>query len=338
MAQAVEHHITIPISEAGKRLDQVLAELLPEYSRSRLTQWLKAGQVMVNGKLLKPRDKVWGGEQITIMAQISAEVTWQPQAIEIDVVFEDEHLLVVNKPAGLVVHPGSGNPDNTLVNAVLHHDSNLATLPRCGIVHRLDKDTSGLLVIAKTLPAHTALVAQLQARTVSRQYETIVVGLMSAGGKIDKPIGRHPQHRTKMAVLDRHLGKEAITHLRVAERYRAHTRVFCQLETGRTHQIRVHLAHANYPILGDPVYGRRLQLPRGIDAELTDALRQFKRQALHARKLSLVHPISGETCTWSAKPPEDMQQLTRLLRLDARLDDVPEDDDEVEFIWEQPDS
>jgi 23S rRNA pseudouridine1911/1915/1917 synthase len=327
MVQTIKHHITIPVTEAGKRLDQVLAELLPAYSRSRLTQWIKDGQVRVNDTVLKPRDKVWGGEQVDVSAQITADAIWQPQAIDLDIVFEDEHVLVVNKPAGLVVHPGSGNPDQTLVNALLHHDKDLSALPRCGIVHRLDKETSGLLVVAKTLPAHTSLVAQLQARTVSRQYEAIVVGLMISGGKINKPIGRHPQHRTKMAVLDEHLGKEAITHLRIAERYRAHTRVFCQLETGRTHQIRVHLAHANFPIVGDPVYGRRLQLPSGIDEALAEALRQFKRQALHARRLSLVHPISGETCTWSARPPEDLQQLIKLLRADAALDLQADDED-----------
>jgi len=335
MAQAVEHHITIPMSKAGKRLDQVLAELLPEYSRARLTQWIKDGQVTVNSTVLKPRDKVWGGEQVALSAQLATDTIWQPQAIDLNIIFEDEQMLVVNKPVGLVVHPGSGNPDQTLVNALLHYDSNLAVLPRCGIVHRLDKDTSGLLVVAKTLPAHTSLVAQLQARTVSRQYETIVVGLMTAGGTIDKPIGRHPRHRTKMAVLAPHLGKVAITHLRVAERYRAHTRVFCQLETGRTHQIRVHLAQANFPIVGDSVYGRRLQLPSGIDVALADALRQFKHQALHARKLSLLHPITADTCTWSVKPPEDMQHLIQLLRTDAAFDTQDDGwEDDVAFDGE----
>jgi 23S rRNA pseudouridine1911/1915/1917 synthase len=307
----------VPAHSAGKRLDQVLAELFPDYSRSRLQTWLKEGQIKVDGHSKRGKDKVIGGEHIVLEAEVQAEQSWQPEDINLDIVYEDDDLLVINKPIGLVVHPGAGNANGTLLNALLHHCQALAELPRAGIVHRLDKETSGLLVVAKTLQAHQSLVGQLQARTVTREYEAICIGVMTAGFTVDLPIGRHIGQRTKMAVLEEG-GKEAITHVRVIERYRGHTRISVKLETGRTHQIRVHLSYKNYPLLGDSVYGKRLMLPKGASPELTEALRQFKHQALHARRLSLSHPVSGEEMTWEADIPTDMKQIIELLKQDAK--------------------
>ena len=312
MSTVVNHEFIVPLELSGKRVDQILAQLLPEHSRSRLTDWIKDGSVTVNGNTIKPKEKLWGGEQINLHAEVVAETDWAAQPIELDIVYEDDALIVINKPVGLVVHPGAGNPDGTLVNALLHHDPSLSMLPRCGIVHRLDKDTSGLLVIAKTLPAHTSLVAQLQDRSVSREYVALVVGYMIAGKTIDAPIGRHPQQRKKMA--HEGLGKEAITHVTVAEHFDDFTLVNCKLETGRTHQIRVHMAHIRHPLVGDPVYGQRLKLPAGASDELIEALRGFKRQALHAQRLSLKHPVTGETISWTAPIPQDMENLLEILR------------------------
>lgn len=325
----IELSAVVAEAYAGQRLDQVLAQLFPEHSRSRLQAWLKAEQIEVDGKVWRAKDKVIGGERIVVKAEVVADTQWQAQDLPLEVIYEDEAILIINKPAGLVVHPGAGNIKDTLLNALLNHAPQLAEVPRAGIVHRLDKDTTGLLVIAKTLPAHTALVEQLQARTVKREYEAIAFGLMLAGGTVRTQMGRHPGDRKKMAVLQEGLGKESITHFRVLERYRFHTRMSVQLETGRTHQIRVHFAHLKFPLVGDGVYGKRLVIPKGASPELVEALREFKRQALHARRLTLVHPLSGKTMQWQARPPADYQYLIKLLREDARVtvDDTDDEDD-----------
>lgn len=310
-------HLTavVPADAAGQRLDQVLAALFPDFSRTRLQHWLRAGHVTVDGRSLRARDKVWGGEQITVTAMVEVEVPWRGEAMPLDILYEDSAFIVLNKPPGLVVHPGAGNREGTLVNALLHHAPGLANVPRAGVVHRLDKDTSGLLVVARTLAAHTHLVAQLQARTVKREYFAIVVGVMTAGGTIEAPVGRHHRERTRMAVVQG--GREAITHYRVLERFRGHSYLRVNLETGRTHQIRVHMAHLHYPLVGDPTYGGRLRLPADSSSALQDALRHFKRQALHAGVLGLIHPESGAPLQWEAPLPADMQQLLEALRSDA---------------------
>ncbi len=300
---------------AGKRLDQVLAILFPDYSRSKLQQWIKADYVTVDGKLRRPKDKVAGGEWVQVDAHFDEQVPFQPQDITLDVVHADDDLLVINKPAGLVVHPAAGNPDGTMLNALLHLDPNLVQLPRAGIVHRLDKETSGLLVVARTLSAHKSLVDQLQERAFKREYRAIVGGVMTAGGMVDEPIGRHPTHRTKMAVVPS--GKPSVTHYRVLERFRAHSYLKVNLETGRTHQIRVHMTHIRYPLVGDPVYVGRLRIPAGISEQLDTQLRSFRRQALHARYLGLTHPGTGKWVEWSAPLPDDMQQLLQALREDV---------------------
>ncbi len=307
---------TVPEELAGKRLDQIASQLFPDYSRSRLQEWIKEGHLTVDGVAQKVRAKLRGGERLSVDAELQVQERWTPEPIDLDIVYEDDALLVINKPVGLVVHPAAGHNDGTLLNAILHHVPAAATLPRAGIVHRIDKDTSGLLVIAKTLPAHTSLVAQLQEKSVHRQYEAIVTGVMTGGGCVDEPIGRHPTQRTKMAVSP--TGKEAITHYRVLERFRAHTHIKVQLETGRTHQIRVHMAHIHYPLLGDPVYGGRLRLPKGASAEFIDGLRAFRRQALHARVLGLVHPDSGEYHEWESPLPDDFLHMLELLKGDLR--------------------
>lgn len=305
----------VPFEAAGRRIDQVLAELFPEFSRSRLAAWIKAGQVTMDGHVPRPRDVVRGGEQVELNATLEVVTESVPEAIGLDVLYEDEHLLVINKPVGLVVHPGAGNPAGTLVNALLHHDPNLALLPRAGIVHRLDKDTSGALIVARTLPAHTALVAQLAAREIHRQYEAIVNGPIIAGGTIDAPLDRHPVDRLRRAVIDD--GKPAVTHYRVRERFRAHTRIECVLETGRTHQIRVHMAHVRHALIGDPLYGGSLRLPKAASPELVATLRGFRRQALHAEKVELAHPIHGTPLQAIAPAPADLLALAAALRIDT---------------------
>ena len=302
----------IPSEMAGKRLDQALATLLTDYSRARLQAWISDGSIKINDEIKRPKDKVQGGETVTVNATHQVQEKWQAQAIQLNIIYEDDHLLVINKPIGLVVHPAAGNPDSTLVNALLHYCPTLNELPRAGIIHRLDKDTSGLLVIAKTLIAHTHLVRQLQARTVKREYNALVNGTIISGGTINAPIGRDSHHRKKMAVT--HSGKEAITHYRVIERFAAHTLLKVNLETGRTHQIRVHMAYIHHPIVGDATYGGRLKLPKNISIELTEALRNFKHQALHARRLGLIHPVTHEYCDWQAPLPKDMAHLLSLLR------------------------
>ncbi len=308
----------IPVSEGGKRLDRVLAVLFPDYSRSRLSQWIKAGRVRVDGRSPSPSDRVMGGERVELEVQPETEVCWEPQAIPLRVLFEDESILVIDKPAGLVVHPAAGNPDGTLLNALLHHAPELAEVPRAGIVHRLDKETSGLLVVARTVTSHLRLVEQLQARTMKREYQAVVTGVLLAGGTVDAPIGRHRVDRKRMAVTSG--GKPAVTHYRVAQRFAAHTLLKVSLESGRTHQIRVHMAHIRHPLVGDPVYGGRLRIPAGCSGELAETLRGFRRQALHAGRLGLIHPASGEAMAWHSPLPEDMARLIDVLQSDASRD------------------
>jgi len=301
--------------QAGMRLDQAVAQLFSDYSRSRLTAWIKDGRVSVEGQQRRPRDKVWAGERLTLLAEPEPQVACVPQDIPLDIRYEDDYVLVINKPAGLVVHPAAGNPDGTLQNALLHHDPALINLPRAGIVHRLDKDTTGLMVVAKSELAHKNLVAALQARDVHREYRALVIGELVAGGTVDEPIGRHPTVRTRMAVHP--TGKPAVTHYRVEERYRGHTLLAVRLETGRTHQIRVHMAYIRHPVFGDPVYGNRLRLPGGASQELIDVMRGFKRQALHAFRLGFVHPVTEEDMLFEAEIPDDMTELLELLAEDA---------------------
>lgn len=313
---AVARHAVVPDTAAGRRFDAVLAELFPDYSRSRLSAWIKSGDALLDGRTVRPRDPVRGGEAVSLSVVLDVQTHSQPEDIALDVLFEDEHVIVIDKPVGLVVHPGAGNPTGTLVNALLHRDPSLNALPRAGIVHRLDKDTSGVMVVARTLVAHTALVAQLSAREVHRQYLAVVAGALVSGGTANAPIDRHPRDRIRMAVRDD--GRDAITHFRLRERFRAHTLLECRLETGRTHQIRVHMAHLKHPIIGDSLYGGSLKLPRGATDELVAALRGFKRQALHAETLEFVHPVSSEPVRCSAPMPADMQVLVKALQDDSR--------------------
>jgi 23S rRNA pseudouridine1911/1915/1917 synthase len=308
--------LDLPPDLAGLRLDQALARLLPQYSRSRLQGWIDAGAVQVDGRQLRGRDKVVGGEKVRIEARVEPEGHVTAEEIPLDVVFEDRALLVINKPAGLVVHPGAGNAAHTLQNALLAFDPKLAVVPRAGIVHRLDKDTSGLLVVARTPEVHTALVAAISEREVERHYIALCMGVMTAGGTVDEPIGRHRSQRTRMAV--RSDGRAAVTHYRVMKRFRAHTLVRAELETGRTHQIRVHLSHIGYPIVGDPEYGGRRRLPAGASPELVSALEGFRRQALHAARLKLEHPVSGKEMEWEAPVPGDMAGLIGILERDLK--------------------
>jgi 23S rRNA pseudouridine1911/1915/1917 synthase len=314
-ASTIEISIEIQPDQAGQRLDQALAALLPDHSRSRIKSWIDGGEVLVDGVPRRPRDKVSGGEKVVISATLPEDPRAIPQDIPLVLVHEDRHVFVVDKPAGLVVHPGAGNPDNTLQNALLALDPKLAQLPRAGIVHRLDKDTSGLLVVARTLAAHTALVRMLEQREIHRGYQAVCRGVMTAGGTVDAPIDRHPTDRVRMAV--RQGGRESVTHYRVIQRYRAHTHVRVQLETGRTHQIRVHLAHAGFPIVGDRVYGGRLAQPRGASEALRQALKDFPRQALHAARLEFAHPVTGKPVDCEAPLPADMRELLRVLAADA---------------------
>ena len=310
-----EQTTQIPDELAGHRLDQALAQMFPEYSRSRLKAWLLGGFVLVDGKVWRPRDRVVGGETVELQAVPEVVVRAEPEVIPLDVIFEDDALLVVNKPAGLVVHPGAGNVTGTLMNGLLHHVPSLEQLPRAGIIHRLDKDTSGLLLVAKTLPSHTALVRRLADRDISRQYLAVCNGVLTGGGRIDAPIARHAVDRTRMAVREN--GKPAVTHYTVIERFRAHTYINVVLDTGRTHQIRVHFAHRRHALVGDPVYGGRLALPAGASDPLIDALRAFRRQALHAKRLELAHPTSGEMLCLEVSPPTDFELLLQVLREDA---------------------
>lgn len=297
---------------AGQRLDQSLAELCPEYSRSRLKSWLNSGDILIDNASLRPRDKIHGGESVVInpIADTSLDVKAEP--IKLDIVYQDDAMIVVNKPAGLVVHPAAGNWDGTLQNALLHHDPELEGLPRAGLVHRIDKETSGLLMVARTLTAHKVLVEQLQARAFQREYLAVVRGYITAGGTINEAIARHPTDRKRYAV--RAGGKEAVTHYRVEKRFAKHTLLRVKLETGRTHQIRVHLSHRHHPIVGDQVYGGRYKAIANASELLSETLRGFRRQALHAARLGVVHPVTGEEISWECELPSDMANLVRVLQ------------------------
>jgi len=310
--------LDIPPELAGLRLDSALARLLPAHSRTRIKGWIEEGAVLVGRQRRKPRDLVEAGAHVRVQMSVeSPKSPVLPEAIALHLVHEDADVLVIDKPAGLVVHPGAGNPSHTLQNALLGWDASLGRLPRAGLIHRLDKDTSGLLVVARTPEAQTSLSRQLMARTMSREYLAVCVGVMTGGGTIDAPIGRNRSDRLRMAV--RESGRPAVTHYRVLERFRAHTYLSVQLETGRTHQIRLHLSHQKYPIVGDPVYGGRFAQPRGAAPELVNTLRAFKRQALHAASLGLDHPRTGKRLVLNSAAPEDFRQLLLALRDDARL-------------------
>ncbi len=329
--------INIPQDCGGMRLDQALQKLMPTHSRSRLQSWIKAEFVKLNGRTATAKTKVWQGDQVSVLEQVNPQtIAFQPEDIPLDIIYEDDSILVINKAAAMVVHPAAGNWQGTLLNALLHHAPCLADVPRAGIVHRLDKDTSGLLVVAKTLSSQTHLVRQLQARTVKREYRTIVWGQIWKNGTVDQPIGRHPSQRTRMAINRN--GKPAVTHYEVLERFAVHTYLRCMLETGRTHQIRVHMHSLKAPIVGDPSYGYRGIVPvRLMKEELLQAVQQFPRQALHAIKLGLIHPTTGLAMEWQIDLADDMKQLLELMRQDfdqpdetfdfdmADDDDYPED-------------
>lgn len=305
---------TIPDDLTGLRLDQALASVFNEHSRARLQGWIREGRVKLDNRIVSQRHKIQGGEQVEIEVIHEPLLDSQAEALELDIVFEDEHIIVINKPAGLVVHPGAGNPRHTLLNALLHKAPELDIVPRAGIVHRLDKDTTGLMVIARTPEAHTRLVDAMQDRHIHRQYLALVRGELISGGSVDQPVGRHPVRRTRMAV--RQGGKEALTHYIIEERLRGFTLLRCSLETGRTHQIRVHMTHIKHPIVGDPVYGGRAWLPSGYSDDVRQLLADFKRQALHACQLELNHPVSHVDMSWNAPLPDDFADLLNLLRND----------------------
>jgi len=307
----------VPAELGGSRLDQVAAELFADFSRSRLQSWIKSGEMTVDGQVSKPKHRLLGGEWLAIDAELEATDEWLAQEIPLDIVFEDEHLLVINKPAGLVVHPAAGHTAGTLLNAILNHYPTAAELPRVGIVHRLDKDTSGIMVVAKSLLAQTHLVQQLQSRSMGREYEAVVVGQATAGGTVDEPIGRHPRQRQKMAVTAQ--GKEAVTHFRILQRFGHHMHLRLKLETGRTHQIRVHMAHRHLPLVGDRLYNPRQKMPRNASAALIEALRSFPRQALHACQLQLIHPLQNELMQWQVPLAQDIQELLAVLKREDAL-------------------
>jgi len=308
--------INIPAELAGRRLDQALAQLRPEVTRSQWQQWIEDGRVLLDGASPRKRDRVRGGESVTVEVPTASASGHAAEPIPLDIVYEDDSILVINKPSGLVVHPGAGNLEGTLLNALLHHAPMQDALPRAGIVHRLDKDTSGLLVVAKTETARQNLIEQLQDRSMSREYQAVVCGLLIAGQTVEAPIGRHRIDRTRMAVTGR--GKPAVSHVKVLRKFRTHTLVQVRLESGRTHQIRVHMAHIKHPVFGDPVYGGRLKLPREAGNRVVSVLQQFKRQALHATKLALIHPVTGKRMEWEAPLPADMKELVAVLEKDAR--------------------
>ena len=314
MSEIIQLRAEVPFEMGGQRLDQIAAQLFAEHSRSRLAGWIKEGRLTVDGAVLRPRDVVHFGSVLELETEQEAQGEWVAQDIPLNIVYEDDDLLVIDKPAGLVVHPAAGHADGTLLNALLHHVPDIINVPRAGIVHRLDKDTSGLMVVAKTLEAHTQLVAQVQARTVSRIYECIVIGVVTSGGTVDAPIGRSSANRQRMAVIEG--GKPAVSHYRVLERFRSHTHVRVKLETGRTHQIRVHMTYAGFPLVGDPVYAGRFRIPPAASPTLVQTLKEFPRQALHARFLELKHPTTGKRMKWESPLPEDLVWLLSLLRQD----------------------
>jgi 23S rRNA pseudouridine1911/1915/1917 synthase len=304
--------IIIPTRMTGERLDASLAEMLPDLSRSKITAWIKSGDALMNGKNFKPKDKVSGNEIVDLTLNQKQSNDWAAEEIPLDIVYEDKDIIVINKQFGLVTHPGAGNWSGTLANALLYYDPALSSLDRAGIVHRLDKNTSGLMVIARNEKSQKYLVEQLQNHSVDREYSAIVYGHMIAGGTVDQPIGRDPKDRVKQAVSMS--GKDATTHYRAIERFKSHTHVKAILETGRTHQIRVHLSHVGHSLIGDPMYGGRVRFPKKASVELKDALLNFKRQALHSKKLTLTHPISGELMSWKAPLPDDMLGLLEVLK------------------------
>ena len=304
--------IIIPPRMSGYRLDAALAEMLPDYSRSKISSWIKAGDVLIEQRKFKPKDKATGSEIISLNVCEKSYSKWNPENIPLDIVFEDDDIIVINKPYGLVTHPGSGNWTGTLANALLYYDSSLSRLDRAGIVHRLDKNTSGLMVVSKNEKSQKFLVEQLQMHAVEREYSAIVYGHMISGGSIDEPLGRDPKDRVKQSVLSN--GKDALTHFRVIDRFKSHTHVKAILETGRTHQIRVHLSHIGHPLIGDPVYGGRVRFPKKASQELKIVLSNFHRHALHSKKLSLSHPVTGKLMSWKAELPDDMKELVNTLR------------------------
>jgi 23S rRNA pseudouridine1911/1915/1917 synthase len=309
------HELELPAAAAGLRFDQALARALPQYSRGQLKSWIDSGAARTAGRALRGKDRVLGGERVRIEAQLTSRTEVAAEPMPLSVVFRDRALLVIDKPAGLVVHPGAGNPRHTLQNALLGLDPKLALVPRAGLVHRLDKDTSGLLVVARTPEAHAALVAALAAREISREYLAVCTGVMTGGGTVDAPVGRHRTQRVRMAV--RRDGRPAVTHYRVLKRFRAHTLARVELESGRTHQIRVHLAHIGFPIVGDPLYGGRRRIPAGCTPALLEALQAFNRQALHAERLALAHPVTRRAMEWRAAPPAEFAALVAALERDA---------------------
>ena len=308
------HRLDLPPDYAGRRLDQALAQLLPQYSRSRIQKWIEEGAVLVNGLAVRARDLVTGGEVATVEARLPAETGIKAEKLPLDIVHEDSSIIILNKPPGVVVHPGAGNPGKTLQNALLAHDPKLKRVPRAGLVHRIDKDTSGLLVVARTIDAQAKLVAELAEHEIEREYLAVCTGAMTGGGTVDKPIDRHRSHRLKFTV--RSDGREAVTHYRIEKRFRQHTLARVRLETGRTHQIRVHMEHVGYPVVGDPLYAGRKRYPKGATQQLRETLENFRRQALHAAKLTLTHPKSGKRVSFEAPLPDDMQGLIDMLQQD----------------------
>ena len=304
--------ILIPERMIGERIDAAISEMLPDYSRSKITLWIKAGDALINEKTFKPKDRVTGNEVVYLSLNQKQSNDWVAEKIPLNIVYEDEDIIVINKQFGLVTHPGVGNWTGTLANALLYYDSSLSKLDRAGIVHRLDKNTSGLMVVAKNEKSQKYLVEQLQAHSIDREYSAIVYGHMIAGGTIDEPIGRDSKDRVKQSVSAN--GKEAVTHYRAIDRFKSHTHVKAILETGRTHQIRVHLSHAGYPLIGDPMYGGRVRFPKKANEVLKETLLNLKRQALHSKKLTLSHPISGKLMSWKAPLPKDMQSLLDVLK------------------------
>ncbi|MBN1238066.1 MAG: 23S rRNA pseudouridine(1911/1915/1917) synthase RluD [Gammaproteobacteria bacterium] len=314
-ATAVARRVVVPAELAGRRFDQAAAALIPEFSRSRLKAWIDAGDLTIAGSRADPKHKLRGGEELVLEAELEPAVPVRPEAIPVDVVYRDDALLIVDKPAGLVVHPGAGNPAGTLQNALLNLDPQLAAVPRAGLIHRLDKDTSGLLIVARTLPAHAELVARLERREIHRHYRAVCQGVLTGGGVVDAPIGRHPRDRLRMAVTQS--GKPARTRYRVLERFRAHTYVDVELDSGRTHQIRVHMASLRFPLVGDPLYGGRPLLPPKPADRLRERLQGFRRQALHAARLELRHPLTDEPLAFDSPLPADLEGLLEALRADA---------------------
>jgi len=307
-----QFNIIIPDRLIGQRIDSAMAQMLPDYSRSKITTWVRSGGALINGKTFKPKEKILGGEIVTLNIKAEKTNDWKAEDIPLDIVFEDNDIIVVNKPVGLVTHPGAGNWTGTLANALLHYDPSLANLDRAGIVHRLDKNTSGLMVVARSELAQKNLVEQLQTHAVSREYSAIVYGHMISGGTVDEPIGRDPKDRIRQAVVED--GKDAVTHYRVIDRFAHHTHVKAILETGRTHQIRVHLSYIGHPLIADPMYGGKIRFPKKADDHLKNALKKFNRQALHAKKLTLTHPITLEQMSWKAPLPQDLQDLLKVLQ------------------------